>query len=646
MGNGAKKDLLFQPNAENADISQWGLPDSKNLIARLGQGHLNALALSPDAAWLAVACDVGLWRYDTASMSPVSLWTGKAARSYSVAFSPSGRQIATDDRNVAHIWDVESGNLDFALEHTSKSWIEESAFSQDGRWFAAIATNRGGDPGSLALWRADAGEKISLLKENITDNWNGPLAFSPDGRLLACYTGYRDYKNKVDGDTPEIHAVTVWDMETGKIAAHLTDAYARNLCISPCGRYLAAGLWASIEVWDIAAGQMVQSYSDYGERYIHVSYTPEGVLRAAAVPGTLPRSDGSLSVWDVEQKRTIYVDEPRENYIHAAFLDGTTLAYFADREWRVWEYGEEEPRVGKHTHIDCPHSLRFLPDGKTLAAVSIQNGVNLWDVQTPQRPPRVVRPAGEGKFSIDVSPEGELFIVSVNENENAVRLREIDSDAPPIEYMGPIFAEIDHTSLSIAAGLASHSDEGGNTYLWDAGDGRLIRIEDSRYSGTHISPDGKYLIGGGEWGGWYLRDIQSREYVLNAEEKHIDTSEDHNSAFSPDGRAIVGYGHGEEMIVLWDIERRKARLTIPWPDAWDISQTSSESYAFSSDGRYMAGCYKEGTVHVWSVDTGEQVAVFECPGAYCLAFSPDGSLLAVASLGGEILLWDMTQYIQ
>ncbi|MDE0022518.1 MAG: WD40 repeat domain-containing protein [Candidatus Poribacteria bacterium] len=553
--------------------------------------------------------------------------------------------MATDDRGVVHIWDVESGNLDLVLKHTSKSWIEETAFSQDGRWFAAIATDRGGDPGSLALWRADAGEKISLLKENITDHWNGPLAFSPDGRLLACYTGYRDYENKVDGETPEIHAVTVWDMETGKIAAHLTDARARNLCISPCGRYLAAGLWASIEVWDIAAGQMVQSYSDYGERYIHVSYTPEGVLRAAAVPGTLPRSDGSLSVWDVEQKRTIYIDEPRENYIHAAFLDGTTLAYFTDREWRVWEYGEEEPRVGKHTHIDCPHSLRFLPDGKTLAAVSIQNGVDLWDVQTPQRPPRVFRPAGEGKFSIDVSPEGKLFIVSVNENENAVRLREIDSAAPPIEYKGPIFAEISHTSLSIAAGLASHSDEGGNTYLWDAGDGRLIRIEDSRYSGFQISPDGKYLIGGGEWEGWNLRDIQSREYVLNAEEKRIDTSEDHNSAFSPDGRTIVGYGHDEEMIVLWGIERREARLTIPWPDAWDISQTSCESYAFSSDGRYLAGCYKEGTGHVWSVDTGEQVAVFECPGAYCLAFSPDGSILAVADFGGTIRLWDMTPYI-
>ena len=609
------------------------------MIARLGQGHLNALALSPDAAWLAVACDAGLWRYDTGSMSPVSLWTGKAAPSYSVSFSPSGKRIATGDRGVAHLWDVESGNLDLVLEHTSKSWIEQTAFSSDG-WFAALATDRGDDPGCLEIWRVDAGEKIPLLKEKVTGHWGSPLAFSPDGRLLACYTGYIDFKNKGDGETPRIHAITVWDMETGKIAAHLADAEARNFCISPCGQYLAAGLWASVEVWDIAAGQKVQSYSDYGERNIHVSYTPEGVLRAAAVS----RQEGILSVWDVEQKRAIYMDEPREGFIHAAFLDGTTLAYLTDLEWRVWEDGEEEPRVGKHTHIDGPYSLRFLPDGKTLASAT-HDGINLWDVQNPQNPPRVVRPRGEGLFSMDVSPEGKLFVLSVHANENAVRLREIDSGAPPIEYKGPIFAEIGHTSLSLTAGLAAHASEDGSVSLWDAGDGRLVRIEDSRYAGVRLSPDGKYLKQDDNW--CNLWDIQRRECALDAKEKRIETSGNHNSAFSPDGRTVVGYGHDEERIVLWDIERGEVRLTIPWPDAWDISQTGCESYAFSPDGRYLASCYYggDGTAHVWSVDTGDQVAVLECPAPYCLAFSPDGSILAVACSGGEILLLDMTPYI-
>lgn len=622
----------FQPDRGNPNISQWSLPNSKGLTARLGQGYVEALALSPDGAYLAVACDAGLWWYDAASVSPIALWTGEALNSHNAAFSPSGRQVATSGRNIVRIWDIESGNLDSSLTATHKGWICATAFSPDGRWFAAIKNDRGADAGHLDIWHAETGEKIPPLKEKGVDHWSGPLTFSSDGRLMACCTDIgHDQKS-----------VTVWELETGAIAAHLEGAKARDLCFSPCGQYLAAGDWAFVQVWDVNAGQLAQSYAGYGERLMHVSYTPEGVLRAAGQPQ--PSDHGSLRIWDVEREQIVFADEPRAGWTGnrgAVFLDGSTLAYLGNLEWRIWKSGENKQRVGQHTHLSCPESLRFLQDGKTLASVGFWDGALLWDVQSADRPPRRISPEGEGCFSMDAAPDGKLFLASFSESDHAVRLREIDGGAkPPVEYKGPIFADVCKTSISMAAGLVCHNAKDGSASLWDARTGMPIRILDL-YCQPSLSPDGNYLAGEPK-GGWNIWDHQTRECMLDADDKRI---EGRNLAISPDGRLIAGYEHSEEAVVLWDIERREARLRIALPEEWD-HRGDDCYYAFSPCGRYL-GCTtdevgtEETAVQIWSVDTGERLAVYAYPGADCLAFSPDGSMLAVANFGGTIRLWDI-----
>ena len=294
----------FQPDRGNPNISQWSLPDSKGLTARLGQCRINDLALSPDAAYFAAACNEGVWWYDAASMSPIALWTGDARDSWFVALSPSGRRIATATSNAIRMFDIESGNLVAVLQDATETRrVDAVTFSPDGRQLAAIINNRGGDSGNLHIWDAKTGEKIPLLKENIAGHWRKPLAFSPDGRLMACGSDIYDRENHC-----YYECVAVWNTETGMVAAHLKGAEARNLCFSPCGQYLAAGDRGSVHVWDINSCKLVQSHSDYGERFMHVSYTPEGVLRAAGQPSWNERR--SLCVWDVEQGQGVFVDEP------------------------------------------------------------------------------------------------------------------------------------------------------------------------------------------------------------------------------------------------------------------------------------------------------------------------------------------------
>jgi len=115
-------------------------------------------------------------------------------------------------------------------------------------------------------------------------------------------------------------------------------------------------------------------------------------------------------------------------------------------------------------------------------------------------------------------------------------------------------------------------------------------------------------------------------------------------ASSPDG-SIVAYGnYSDNSVRLVDVSTGKEIMTL------EGHATAVTSLAFSPDGRLLASTGtvnlppdKDGTVRIWNISTGQQLAVFETPGINGLAFSPDGALLAGAGVGDpvQIILWDV-----
>src|SRR6185436_6355254 len=103
-------------------------------------------------------------------------------------------------------------------------------------------------------------------------------------------------------------------------------------------------------------------------------------------------------------------------------------------------------------------------------------------------------------------------------------------------------------------------------------------------------------------------------------------------------------------IWLWDVATGKARS---WRAA--SSPIILLSLAFSPDGKLLASgsCagsgYADlsrctlGEIRLWDMATGTMQATLtaQTESVYCLAFSPDGTLLASRSTDNAVLLWDV-----
>ncbi len=107
--------------------------------------------------------------------------------------------------------------------------------------------------------------------------------------------------------------------------------------------------------------------------------------------------------------------------------------------------------------------------------------------------------------------------------------------------------------------------------------------------------------------------------------------------FSPDGRVLAIGGHGPD-VSLWDADKG-AEL-----EPLTVGPQGARSIAFSPDGTTLAvASGKSPAVTLWAWPGRRQLAVLDGRrgSVNLLAFSPDGSRLLVSDSGSEVSLWDV-----
>ncbi len=256
-------------------------------------GHLgivNAVAFDPDGVHLAsggVDGTVRLWNTTTGDsklilkgypMSEGSLYMlGTTLENFpvsSLAFSPNGAILAVGGGGF---WSP--GWLEFYDVITSQqismlfpkcdfpcgglSDVHEIAFNPDGTMLASAH----GD-GIVRIWDVANGKEIRELADI-----QGSIAFSPDGKMLITEGSLAEGNSATAQDLSG--GIQFWDVQTGKMVKMLDVGVEsiRSMAISPDGRILAVVHDRSVDLWEMASGEI---FARIGGDSPVISFGPDG----------------------------------------------------------------------------------------------------------------------------------------------------------------------------------------------------------------------------------------------------------------------------------------------------------------------------------------------------------------------------------
>ena len=641
---------------DNNDISKWGLPPGT--IRRFGQGYASDMAFCFHNGVVAVTTTEGVWWYKLPTLSPVALWKRKdeTAMFSSCTFSQDGRFFAAGGLDGAKVWDVNSGDNIAKLtrpdlprykekyRHLYDEWMHKKfyldidwlTFSPNGQLLAAASLQKNT---SVDVWQLETGKHLAHFEEdvpeNIADCRTGPLAFSEDSRLLACGQTYRFGDRYSDTADSEEHLISIWDMNINERIACILDfpKMVNSLSFSPCNRFLAIGGVGEglVQIWEVPHCELQKTYSICANDGIYVSYSPNGILRAAGA------SMDSTTIWDLERNETLYTYSEYAECLRQSFLNGTHLVSMTPQKINVWSFDGGTAHSSRHLHNwGTLFSLAFSPDGKTLASTIYGTGISLWDVEKRQEFSQAFDPVSKYWFSVDVSSEGKFFATSANQNK--VILCEVGNDTPLASFTTK--SKVIDVVFSPATNVLACHDEDDRVYIWDVQCEQLRNTCQAGYTSDRrmvFSPDGKYLACGID----LLFDVELGEKI-----EAFDLTKMSIHLFSHDSTHFFCDTRNRESIELWNIHSREKVLSI------SIPQTGQSLHAavltLSSCGRYLANSSKtvENTLSLWEIESGKLLTVLKVPSqVLSLAFSPDNMILASSGTDGTILLWDMKPYL-
>lgn len=221
-------DGKFLVSGGDGQAKLWSLKTGE-IIAQFSGGYqFTSVAISPDNKILAIGsatCTGDI--LELVSMETRKTITRRSGYCYPV-FSTDGKFIAVfQSEGVITLFFSET--CEEMKIFSGPTNFGSITVSPDGKIVAC------GSREDVKLWSTESGQVISTLSPPYSNRYcSNPIAFSPDGRLLA------SGGNKI----------TLWNVKDGKIITILSVS-ANSICFSPDGNLLASGGNHKIRIWNL-----------------------------------------------------------------------------------------------------------------------------------------------------------------------------------------------------------------------------------------------------------------------------------------------------------------------------------------------------------------------------------------------------------
>jgi WD40 repeat protein/serine/threonine protein kinase len=623
-------------------------------------------------------------------------FTAAAGRMWSAMFSPDGKRIVTTDDRSARMWDAESNQLLFTMNHGDT--VYQAVFSPDG---SRIIT-AGGD-GTVGIWNAATGAPIHKLTYQRLDakHWryyavamSSHLVAAIDlmGRVAHVWDADTGMQiGELDNDESELASlafstdghwlvtsggddVRVFDTSTWKQAVTIAGPRVRSLSFDPTGLRLAVGTYDGIaSIWEIPSGMRVRYLRQAGASVDAIAFSRDGTLVATA------SRDGTEQVWDATSGGLRTQFNSHHNKIYAvefALTGNLILSAGADGAVVVSNVATGMLVARLEGPKGLVFAAHFDPESRRVVGASWDGASRVWDATPPYRRWNSPPIGAECDTMDSIVPDRRFIALSCRSHGTHVwdtlrgeRLAELPSVTTVEGDYYSAFPAL--TDVGDRAAIA----RGNTVELYALPSGRLLRTiaHPAAVNAVAFAPAGHDLVSGAVDGSLMIMRDDRDPIALPTSLAGIDAV-----AILADGRIVAADASSRLRIIdpgrnalLVDLAAPyRVRLLRPSPDGtrlitiatrdkqtppalWDLDHHRLVAQLNGHVGRvfaarFVAGSHEiltagaDGTARLWDAATGNALQSYHGDSHFLAdaALAPDGSMVVAGGSDGLLRFWD------